>query len=339
MTKGSITFCDNPEWKDVKPVPQDDGPEPLAVISYPPGFEEVHDYFRAIQKLGEFSERALALTGDVIEHNSANYTAWWYRRRCLHELGCDLSAEHVFTDKWSKDCPKNYQVWYHRRWLISEIAKQIRAKAPNAESAEKEIADLARKELENHTDCMQVNDDYKNYNGWSHRQFILQAFGLWDEELPFVEDLLRDDIRNNSAWNHRYTVVRKQSWPFSDAVKRREIDYAVKSIRSCANNECAWNYLTAFLGAEEGKIPWSEAPALEALCEEVLSAAADQASSCRFANETLATMCEARGDVAGAQRQYSTLKEIDKIRFKYWEWKEAYLLQRTGKAAPVSGDQ
>ena len=79
-------------------------------------------------------------------------------------------------------------------------------------------------------DCMQVNNDYKNYNGWSdiqlavkvdqsglgqfengsfflslrsHRQFILQHFKLWHEELPFVEQLLTEDIRNNSAWNHR----------------------------------------------------------------------------------------------------------------------------------------
>ena len=37
----------------------------------------------------------------------------------------------------------------------------------------------------------------------SHRQFILQHFDLWHEELPFVEQLLQEDIRNNSAWNHR----------------------------------------------------------------------------------------------------------------------------------------
>ena len=59
----------------------------------------------------------------------------------------------------------------------------------------------------------------------SHRQFILQQFKLWHEELPFVEQLLREDIRNNSAWNHRpgfcglffaniceYCEVLKQNW-------------------------------------------------------------------------------------------------------------------------------
>ena len=37
----------------------------------------------------------------------------------------------------------------------------------------------------------------------SHRQYILQQFNMWHQELPFVELLLEEDIRNNSAWNHR----------------------------------------------------------------------------------------------------------------------------------------
>ena len=70
---------------------------------------QVHSYFRAIQRRNETSVRALHLTADVIEHNSANYTAWYYRRRCLKELGIDLEEERIFTDKWARDCPKNYQ--------------------------------------------------------------------------------------------------------------------------------------------------------------------------------------------------------------------------------------
>ena len=73
---------------------------------------EVHSYFRAIQQRNETSERALHLTADVIEHNSANYTAWYYRRRCLKDLGIDLEDERVFTDKWARDCPKNYQAMH-----------------------------------------------------------------------------------------------------------------------------------------------------------------------------------------------------------------------------------
>merc|ERR1711924_50676 len=122
-------------------------------------------------------------------------------------------------------------------------------------------------------DVMVVNDDWKNYNGWSHRHFIVQRFGMWANEMQFVEDLLVDDIRNNSAWNHKHTVIRNTCWPPSAEVREREITYTLGSLRKCANNESAWNYLTAFFGEGEGKEPWNSSPAVEEFCQEVLSLA------------------------------------------------------------------
>lgn len=325
-----VPYCDRPEWADVTPVPQDDGPHPLAVIRYPPGFEEVHSYFRAIQQKGEMSQRALMLTADVIEHNSANYTAWYYRRRCLKELETDLQLELLFTDKWSRDCPKNYQVWYHRRWLITEMANQLRQQATQGglegEDLEQEIRDLGARELEYHLDTMQINDDYKNYNGWSHRQFIVDMFQLWDDEIEFVENLLRDDIRNNSAWNHRYTVVRHTKFPLTPESRQEEIDFTLGALRSCANNESAWNYLTAFLGDGEGKVPWNSVPAVEAFCREVI--ALEPELPLRFAVESLALIHEAKQEPAEAVKLYTQLKEIDKIRANYWDWRISLLREK-----------
>ena len=65
--------------------------------------------------------RALALTGDVIEQNSANYTAWSYRRSCLYALGLSLEAELAFTEDIARATPKNYQLWHHRRALIERM--------------------------------------------------------------------------------------------------------------------------------------------------------------------------------------------------------------------------
>lgn len=292
-------------------------------------------YFRAIQQRDEFSPRALELTADVIQHNSANYTAWYYRRRCLKELDSDLTAELFFTDQWSRDCPKNYQVWYHRRWLITEIAAQLEKKkaASDADGAEllaEEIRSLGERELEYHLDTMQVNDDYKNYNGWSHRQFIVQKFDLWAGEMEFVENLLRDDIRNNSAWNHRYTTVKHTKWPLTEEGRQQEIDYTLKALRSGATNESAWNYLTAFLGDGEGKVPWDAVPAVEAFCREVVAQASDPQRPCRFACEGLAQVHEARKETDKALQQYALLKEIDKIRANYWDWRAELLRQRMG---------
>lgn len=42
---------------------------------------------------------------------------------------------------------------------------------------------------------------YVSYVDTMTRQWVLQAFNLWDGELEYVESLLESDLRNNSAWN------------------------------------------------------------------------------------------------------------------------------------------
>lgn len=43
-------------------------------------------YLRAFQASGELSERSLAITRLVLEHNASHYTAWWFRRRCIYTI-------------------------------------------------------------------------------------------------------------------------------------------------------------------------------------------------------------------------------------------------------------
>lgn len=321
-----LPYSQKSKWKDIKPIKQDDGPNPLVSIRYPPGFEETHDYFRAVQFANEFSERALELTSDVIDHNSANYTAWYYRRRCLSALKSDLNAELDFTNGWARDNAKNYQVWYHRRWLIAELVVQLEASEDSGKA--EEIAALGRQELENHMECMESNDDFKNYNGWSHRQFIAQKFNLWEGELEFVETLLTQDIRNNSAWNHRYTVIRNAFWPLTEENRKRELKFTIGALRRCANNESAWNYLTAFFGDGEGRESWLARPEVEVFCLEAIAASSTQDNPCRFAVEALARIFEAKGEMDKAIEQYNVLKVADTIRATYWDWRIALLQQK-----------
>lgn len=56
------------------------------------------DYFRAIIKSGEISERVWDLTFDVINCLPSNYNVWYVRRKCLLKLNKDLLEELLYIN-------------------------------------------------------------------------------------------------------------------------------------------------------------------------------------------------------------------------------------------------
>lgn len=113
-----VEYTHLPEWSDVVPIPQDDGPNPIVQIAYSERFRETFDYLRACMQKDELSERALELTKSACELNPANYTVWCYRRKILFHLGSDLSEELAFVGQMIQEQPKNYQVLFYILRLI-----------------------------------------------------------------------------------------------------------------------------------------------------------------------------------------------------------------------------
>ena len=70
-------YHDDEAWKDVEPLPQDDGGmHPLAAIAYTEEYSQAMGYLRAVMANNEFSERVLGLTEHIINMNPAHYTVW-----------------------------------------------------------------------------------------------------------------------------------------------------------------------------------------------------------------------------------------------------------------------
>ncbi|CAG9815491.1 unnamed protein product [Phaedon cochleariae] len=296
-----VLYRDRPEWKNVTPLKQDDADEPVVAIDYTEAFVDCFDYFRAILKNKEISERALELTQTAAHLNPANYTVWQYRRDILKGLDKDLNEELDYIETVILKQTKNYQVWHHRKVIVEWL------KDP---SKEKYLTEAV------------LTKDAKNYHAWQHRQWVIKTFKLFDGELDYVDCLITDDVRNNSAWNQRYFIINNTTG-FTEEVLKREIDYTLLHIKIVTENESAWNYLRGLLlHAKEGL---SKNKRVSDFCEELYASG----NRSPFLLAVIVDMCcEVASDGAGDTRYtVERAKELcgelmtkyDKVRANYWQ--------------------
>ncbi|KAF9584271.1 hypothetical protein BGW38_007010 [Lunasporangiospora selenospora] len=346
--KNKTPFYQKPEWADVVPLPQDDGPNPLVPIAYSPEYSKTMGYFRAITKNEEISERALELTQIAIELSPANYTIWHYRQKLLKALDKDIEEELDWIEIMADEHPKSYQIWHHRQTMIEHYSVKFFQGLPEhyqeafsttaslltrtptipyeqlPRSTQEFIYGIVQRELE--ATAVAFLTDSKNYHAWSYRQWVLRHFGAgswWEEEFDYIDELLTMDIRNNSAWNERFYAVTNGPQGLSDEVIEREISYAKNKIERTPNNESPWSYLSGIL--KKAKVPYSD---IKPFCEGLLSL--PRANFSPYLHSALLDIYEEEAKALKTVESVNKAKEeaiilaerLDTIRVKYWNWRK-----------------
>ncbi|CAF3190521.1 unnamed protein product [Rotaria socialis] len=176
-----LQYCDRPEWSDVVPIEQDDGPNAVVKIAYSEAFRDTFDCL--------YEE--LAFVGRMIESNPKNYQ-FWEHRRLIVEISGHSSNELSFIASIIKLDSKNYHAWQYRQWVLKTYV-------------------LWSDELQ-YVDHL-LQEDIRNNSAWNQCYFVIaHTTGFKDDiierELGYVEKRIELCPDNESAWNYLRGIAR-----------------------------------------------------------------------------------------------------------------------------------
>jgi len=214
-SKSASYYSVHPHWQDVVPIPQADQTGTLAAIAYSARYSEAMSYLRALMAENEVSERALALTEDLISMNPAHYTVWIYRMRVLRglwtasgdilntkivEIEDESDTSGAQTDqldetlwdnirselKWLDEVSfrnlKNYQIWHHRHALADLLPTDPASPTTSTSEPSPQLGTALHERLSTFIASEQtflaqiLSLDTKNYHVWSYRQWLCTRF-------------------------------------------------------------------------------------------------------------------------------------------------------------------
>ncbi|QLG74700.1 hypothetical protein HG535_0H00250 [Zygotorulaspora mrakii] len=220
------------EFADVEPLSISTGlPDELCEIMYTDEYRELLGIARSLMARGELSERALRLTGRVIDLAPAFYTIWNYRFDILVSLSKDLSNDEKvlrlneeldWIDEFTLNNPKNYQIWSYKQCILQNHPSPV---------LKRELPILK----------FMLDEDTKNYHVWSFRKWCILFFNDFSNELEFADSMVERDVYNNSAWTHRMFIL-KNLKPTAVEIKT-EVEYIMRKINYVPQNISPWTYL------------------------------------------------------------------------------------------------
>lgn len=209
-------YRDDPDFKDLKPVPLPQTKGDPFFINYSAEIVDLFGYFFALLEKDEISERGIKVAERIIEKFTSHYTAWWYKYHILETLPYDFKRETEFINKILVENPKSYQAWHYMQWLVDK-SPEFHDQIPFLKST--------------------FIIDEKNFHAWSFSIWYAERWNQYNEVYLLALHQIKIDMRNNSAWNTRRTIGEKLNVDIE-----KEFNDVEDSLLQIGKNESACNF-------------------------------------------------------------------------------------------------